>query len=601
MMRDIAEVKRALADRAMSVCEYLLPGGRHHGGEYEVGDIDGNPGKSLKVRVQGDKAGLWSDFAAGQSGDLISLWCQVRGVKVLEAVKQACAWMGQEFEFYNAHRGTKQFTRPTPRGTEYHAVQAVANYLRSRGLSHEACAAYRVQASDQGEVVFPSYRDGVLIRQKFMALHRDEKGKKIIRVDADCEPCLFGWQAIAPEATEVTICEGEIDALSLWMMGIPALSVPFGGGTGAKQAWIEYEWDRLVQFETIYLCMDMDEPGQAAAREIADRLGRHRCRIVALPVKDANDMLLAGLDPEDFFAAAPSMDPDELKNSGHYEAKTAAILLGEDGDHNGQPLPWSKASNKLRFRPGEVSIWSGINGHGKSLILGHVVMHGAKVTGARVCIASLEMRPERTLARLGRQATGLRMPSRPYIGATFGWFSEWLWLFDLVGTAKVGRLLEVFTYAFRRYGITVFVVDSLSKLGLAEDDYNGQKAAVEALCDFANTHNVHVHLVTHIRKQQDETKPTGKMDVKGTGAITDMAFNSLIVWRNKPKELKAMDGELDNSKPDAVLTCDKQRNGDGWEGKVALWFDRESMQYLEGSDPSTTPTFRYVTYSEGAA
>ncbi len=595
MMRDIAEVKRALADQALRVCEYLLPGGRQHGAEYETGDLGGGQGRSLKVRLTGEKAGLWSDFASDRSGDLVSLWCQVRGIKVIEAVKEACAWMGQEFEFYNAHRKSVQFARPEQKGTFYADQAAVVAYLRGRGLSRDVCDVYKIRASAQGEVIFPSYRDGILLQQKFMALHRDEHGKKIIRVEAKCEPCLFGWQAIPEDTREVTICEGEIDAMSLWMMGHPALSVPFGGGSGAKQAWIEHEWERLIQFETIYLCMDMDEPGQTAAREIADRLGSHRCRIVSLPVKDANDLLLSGMDPDDRFHAAPSMDPEELKSSLHYEAKTTAILLGEDGDHAGQPLPWAKVSDKIRFRPGEVSVWSGVNGHGKSLMLGHVVMHGAKVTGSRACIASLEMRPERTLTRLARQATGLRMPSRGYIAETFRWFSEWLWLFDLVGTAKVNRLIEVFSYAYRRYGITVFVVDSLSKCGIAEDDYNGQKAFVEQLCDFANTHNVHVHLITHIRKQIDENKPTGKMDVKGTGAITDMAFNNLIVWRNKVKEAKQQDGEPQDGKPDAVLTCDKQRNADGWEGKIALWFDRESMQYLEGEN---SPHYRYVAYSE---
>ena len=32
--------------------------------------------------------------------------------------------------------------------------------------------------------------------------------------------------------------------------------------------------------------------------------------------------------------------------------------------------PWPKLGNLLRFRPGEVSLWTGISGHGKSLALG---------------------------------------------------------------------------------------------------------------------------------------------------------------------------------------------------------------------------------------
>lgn len=33
------------------------------------------------------------------------------------------------------------------------------------------------------------------------------------------------------------------------------------------------------------------------------------------------------------------------------------------------------------------------------------------------------------------------------------WFSDRLWVFKLTGTAKADRLLEIFAYARRRYGI----------------------------------------------------------------------------------------------------------------------------------------------------
>ena len=35
------------------------------------------------------------------------------------------------------------------------------------------------------------------------------------------------------------------------------------------------------------------------------------------------------------------------------------------------------------------------------------------------------------------------------------------------------------------------------------------------------------------------------------------------------------------SMPGAILLLDKQRNGEGWEGKVGLYFDQQSNQYKE--------------------
>src|SRR5204863_5984351 len=108
-----------------------------------------------------------------------------------------------------------------------------------------------------------------LIFVKYLGIHRPE-GKKQIRVEPNCEPCLFGWQAIPFITRKIIITEGEIDAMSLYQYGKPALSVPFGGGAGDKQKWIEYEFDKLAAFDEIFLCLDQDKEGQTAVKEIIE-------------------------------------------------------------------------------------------------------------------------------------------------------------------------------------------------------------------------------------------------------------------------------------------------------------------------------------------
>ena len=81
------------------------------------------------------------------------------------------------------------------------------------------------------------------------------------------------------------------------------------------------------------------------------------------------------------------------------------------------------------------------------------------------------------------------------------------------------------------------------------------------------------------------------MDVKGSSSITDLVDNVFIIWRNKIREraIQAMNsGEQPDQKeqayvsmPGAILLLDKQRNGEGWEGKVGLYFDQQSNQYKE--------------------
>ncbi|MFV9325207.1 bifunctional DNA primase/helicase, partial [Citrobacter freundii] len=213
----------------------------------------------------------------------------------------------------------------------------------------------------------------------------------------------------------------------------------------------------------------------------------------------------------------------------------------------------------------------------------------------------LEIKPGILLKRLTRQSTCLKLPPQLEIESAFKFYDDRLWLFGLTGTAKADRLIEIFTYAWKRYGIELFIIDSLMKCGIGDDDYNGQKAFVDALCDFKNKTNTHVLLVTHSRKGDSEEKPTGKMDVKGSGSITDLTDNLFIIWRNKVREKaiqKDQQGEeLDDKErkalaaPASVLMLEKQRNGEGWEGGIPLYLDPASHQFLP---TETASPFSYI-------
>ena len=46
--------------------------------------------------LTGDKAGLWCDFATGETGDLIDLWWLVTGLKLVEVLDRARDYLGME-------------------------------------------------------------------------------------------------------------------------------------------------------------------------------------------------------------------------------------------------------------------------------------------------------------------------------------------------------------------------------------------------------------------------------------------------------------------------------------------------------------------------
>jgi twinkle protein len=289
----------------------------------------------------------------------------------------------------------------------------------------------------------------------------------------------------------------------------------------------------------------------------------------------------------------------ERETDMQQKVKPAALWVQELIDRIKSPIiqpravmPWRKTHKLVQFRPGEVTVWGGANGQGKSLVTGQIALSLCS-QGEKVCIASFEMKPLKTLERMARQWSTYNPNDPAFHGDDsakaqfidlYEQFRDWtdakLWLYDQQGTVIPSKVIAVVRYCAKEKGITHFFVDSLMKCVSGEDDYNGQKAFVDELTAIARDHGIHIHLVHHIKKPANEDHKPSKYDYKGTGAITDQVDNVISVWRNKVKE-KARDAGkmLAEGEPDAMLICDKQRHGE-WEGAIGLWFDPNSQQYL---------------------
>jgi len=255
-------------------------------------------------------------------------------------------------------------------------------------------------------------------------------------------------------------------------------------------------------------------------------------------------------------------------------------------------MPWAKTHSTFRYRPGEVTLYAGSNGGGKSLVTGQVAM-GLIKQKQRVCIASFEMKPKRTLYRMLRQFAGENIDfprytdKATYIGRMPGRFIDFsasgLWLSVQQRTTSSQPVIAIARYCAAEPAVPPVFIDSLMKCVTGEDDYNAQKSFVDELTALARDHNIHIHLVHHIRKLGSEEVQPSKTDIKGSGAIADQVDNVLLMWRNKKKEHDVQNGQIpDHKKPDALLMCEKQRNGEAEEW-YSLWFNRDSQQFVDES------------------
>jgi twinkle protein len=257
-----------------------------------------------------------------------------------------------------------------------------------------------------------------------------------------------------------------------------------------------------------------------------------------------------------------------------------------------QTMPWTKTHQGFQYRAGEVTLYAGGNGGGKSMVTGMIAL-GLIKQKQKVMIASFEMKPKRTLFRMLRQFAGENIDAPRYADKARyltnlfdrmrGYACDYLWLYDQQGTVTAQQVIAVSRYSAVELGVQHIFIDSLMKCVSGEDDYNAQKSFVDELTSLARDHNVHIHLIHHIRKLQSEEIKPNKNDIKGSGSISDQVDNVLMVWRNKKKEHDAQNGSVDPMIPDAYLMCEKQRNGEA-EDWYSLWYHKDSQQFVENYD-----------------
>jgi twinkle protein len=280
------------------------------------------------------------------------------------------------------------------------------------------------------------------------------------------------------------------------------------------------------------------------------------------------------------------------------KVKPASTWIAEIKDRLRNPnferkvcLPWDKTNDAFQFRNGEVTLWAGQNGHGKSLITSQVAL-SLMGQGERVCIASFEMKPQTTIQRMARMYTGTNPFSPEYQGddginaleSLYDEFGQWtdtrLWLYDQMGTTSAETVIGMARYCAKELKINQIFIDSLMKCVHGEDDFNGQKAFVDECTAIAKDYQCHVHIVHHLRKPKDEMAKPDKHDIKGSGAITDLTDNIMLVWRNKAKEeMQKMGKPCQQDDPDEMVYCRKQRNGED-EPSIKLWFNKDAMQFM---------------------
>lgn len=462
------------------------------------------------------------------------------------------------------------------------ATQKVNEYLYSRGFSKPTWERRGV-GEVNGNIAFPYIVSGETVLMKFRKPESyNGNGPKAWREDGG-KTVLWGMD-LCDKSKPLVICEGEFDALALDECGIEnVVSVPSGC---ADLTWIDNCWDWLQKFEKIIFWGDSDEPGKKMVQDCVLRLGQDRCYIVSSPYKDANESLFkVGKE-------LTAVEVEQAKPIPVYGLLDLADVLPVDVVRSEKVKSGIKAldSDIYGFLLGELSVWSGKSGQGKSTFLGQILLNSIE-SGLSVCAYSGELRADRFQHWIHLQAAGKENVisyQEGKDGKPFGilapetstrirdWYRGKFWLYDnaIADNGEETSILKVFQYAAKRYGCKVFLVDNLmtSNFNTRNDNdfYRAQSNFVGELVHFAKAYDVHVHLVAHPRKTKGEL---AKDDISGTADINNRADNVFSVERT---------GE--NDPVASILTVLKNRSFGVQNEKYGLNFNPLTKRFWGSGD-----------------
>lgn len=421
-------------------------------------------------------------------------------------------------DYYEPGDGSEtssQSRKKTPMSQEF--VRGEYRALSARGITEETCRkfGYQIGRNHRGELVhvapFYSTEDGILCGQKL----RDQEKDFAVIGNVTKKALLFGQQLWGEGGRKVVVTEGEIDCMTVSQMQgnkWPVVSIP-NGTKAAKEALSRHlKW--LCSFEEVILMFDMDEPGRAATSECAVLFPPGKVKIASLPLKDANELLVAGRGDEIVTAIwqAQAYRPDGVVSFKDIkEAARRPIELG---------LPWfSDRLTKLTYgrRLGEVYAFGAGTGIGKTDFLTQQITYDVTELDEKVGVFFLEQMPTETAKRLACQFAGRRfhIPDD-------GWTEEELdqaldkldqdrlYFYDSFGATDWEVIRETMRFLAHSEGVRIFYVDHLTALAAAEEK---EKEALEKImaemASIAKELGIIIHLVSHL------STPDGKPHEEG--------------------------------------------------------------------------------------
>ncbi len=424
--------------------------------------------------------------------------------------------------------------------------------LGRRGITEETCRKWGYGiAHYQGEIVqVANYRDpeGRVVAQKIRTKDKD------FRTIGDFKGIgLWGESLWRNGGKMIVVTEGELDALTVSQVQgnkWPVASLPSGAAAAVKAVQRSIEW--LETFERVVFMFDMDEPGQKAARECAMQVSPGKGLIAALPLKDANDMLVTGKSKELISAIwdAKCYRPDGVV-VGDSELWDR---INESKDIESVEYPWKGLNEKTYgIRRGEVVTLTSGTGQGKSSVC-REWQSWLINKGYTVGIVALE----ENVTQSAQALMGIHLNCPPHRWAEAGVTEEQrreafdatvgngrCVLYDHWGSLEPDNLLSRLRYMVKAMGCTHVFLDHLSivvsQLG---SEYGNERRLIDntmtRLRSLVEELQFALVVVSHLKRPEGRSHEEGGQvslsHLRGSGSIAQLSDICIGMERDQQDE-----------------------------------------------------------------
>lgn len=428
--------------------------------------------------------------------------------------------------------------------------------LSKRGISGDIAQHFGVHTEINQETgedeayYFPLYRGGRLVGYQGKPASAPGQRRSVrnpFRLGDTSGTSPFGSHVSGSSGRLVVVTEGAEDALATTQMmrnsGKNYRVVATLGTTGWKNTL-----DFFLGFEHVIIAYDQDEAGVTAANEFASALRPGQAKIMQWDAaySDPNACLIANKG-QMFFDAL--MNANEFKPEGFITGKEVWDIMEGfvEPDYYPYPPEWALMNEKMKgIRLGEISLWTAGSSVGKTSFIRRLKQHLIESTDARIAEVELEESKQKTFRGLmsyqgKKRWIDMSMEERrEAFEATYG--TERIVTLDHHAQFKRGggRLIDNFRSAIHSHGANVIFVDHIT-LQVSEEGGGGLSDQDEMMAEYLNLaegENVHVALVSHLRKSPSAANPWSRgaipdmESLKGSGSLYQISADIVGVARN---------------------------------------------------------------------